>query len=65
MAPELFNYDTLQGNASKVIMPYIPQEILDMIIGYATADAYFSNCASFVSPTFHQIIFPYTKNSDH
>ena len=54
-------------------MPYyIPQEILDKIIAYATADAYadepdlgrkFSSCASFVSHNFHQIILPYKFRS--
>ena len=49
-------------------MPYIPQEILDKIIGYATADEpevglKFSNFASFVSHNFHQIILPYKFRS--
>jgi hypothetical protein len=47
-------------------MPYIPQEILEIIIGYATASAdgpYFSNCASFISHTFHQIVLPYKFRS--
>ena len=48
------------------IMPYIPQKILDIIIGYATAGPYtssFSNCASFVSHSFHQIVLPYKFRS--
>jgi hypothetical protein len=45
-------------------VPYIPQEILDKIIGYATADdPHFSNCASFVSHNFHQITLPYKFRS--
>ena len=53
-------------------MPYIPQEILDKIIGYATADdpladvtynRKFSTYASFVSYSFHQIILPYKFRS--
>jgi hypothetical protein len=43
---------------------YLPQEILDRIIGYAIADApRFSLCASFVSHTFHQIVLPYKFRS--
>ena len=35
-----------------------------MIIGYAAAaESYFSNCASLVSPTFHQIALPYKFRS--
>ena len=50
-------------------MPYyIPQEILDKIIGCATADEpkfgrNFSSCASLVSHTFHQIVLPYKFRS--
>ena len=56
------------------MLPYIPQEILDKIIGCA-ADGYspydvelddwrkFSSCASFVSHTFHQIVLPYKFRS--
>ena len=46
-------------------MPYIPQEILDIIIGYATTaeGPSFSNCASLVSHTFHQITLPYKFRS--
>jgi hypothetical protein len=56
------------GTFTGCIMPvYIPQEILDRIIGYATADAsdalHFSRRASFVSQTFHQIILPYKFRS--
>ena len=54
-------------------MPYIPQEILDKIIGFATADDFndeldvrqisripsFPSCISFVSHTFHQIVLPH------
>ena len=51
-------------------MPHIPQEILDNIIGYASADGQiylsalssYSSCA-FVSHTFHQIALPYKFNS--
>ena len=46
---------------------YIPQEILDKIIGYASDEPNvgrkFSNCASFVSHNFHQIILPYKFRS--
>ena len=49
-------------------MPYIPQEILNQIIRYATANEpedrrKFFNCASFVSHTFHQIVLPYKFRS--
>ena len=45
-------------------MPYIPQEILDIIISFATVDRpNFSNCASLVSHTFHQIVLPYKFRS--
>ena len=47
-------------------MPYIPQEILDIIIGYgvdASDGPKFSNCASFVSHTFHQVVLPYKFRS--
>ena len=40
----------------------IPQEILDMIIGYLPAP-YFLDSASFVSHTFHQIVLPYKFRS--
>ena len=44
---------------------YIPQEILDNIIRCATDDdeRNFSNCASLVSHTFHQIALPYKFRS--
>ena len=46
----------------------IPQEILEIIIGYATSDGhYFSTCAasviSLTSHTFHQIVLPYKFKS--
>ena len=45
-------------------MTSIPQEILDVIIGYATADqlCYFSSI-SLVSHIFHQIVLPYKFSS--
>ena len=45
-------------------MPYIPQEILDIIIGYATADVNGRYLFSaFISHTFHQIVLPYQFKS--
>ena len=44
-------------------MPYIPQEILDIIIGYAMYYPNLFNRASFVSQTFRQIILPYKFRS--
>ena len=43
-------------------MPYIPQEILDIIIGYSTADGRYFSCA-YISHTFHQIVLPYKFKS--
>ena len=43
-------------------MPYIPQEILDIIINHADRPD-FSNCASLVSHSFHQIVLPYKFRS--
>ena len=43
---------------------YIPEEIVDKIIGCAIADSrLFSSRASFVSHTFHQIVLPYKFRS--
>ena len=50
-------------------MPYIPQEILNKIIGCAVADDIYRPCAglrvSLVSHTFHQIVLPYNFRSLH
>ena len=43
-------------------MPFIPQEILDIIIGYAAADGRHFSCA-FVSHIFHQVVLPYKFKS--
>ena len=43
-------------------MPHIPQEILNIIIGYATA--YWPDFSSYaISHTFHQIVLPYKFRS--
>ena len=45
-------------------MPYIPEEILDLILSCGTADSWnFANCTSFVSHTFHQIVLPHKFRS--